>query len=397
MSQSNTKLEEHERLKSLHSYNILDTESEEDFNDIVELASDICGTPISLISLIDKDRQWFKARKGMSVQETSREVAFCNYAIKENKLFEIEDATKDERFANNPLVVGDPNIRYYAGFPLTTEEGYKLGTLCVLHKKPHQLNASQKKALQTLSKRVVNELELRRKISELNNLNVFKDKLLSILGHDLRSPLSAIDSVIQMIDQQILTESDIKKFRKLLRAEVNETLSLLDNILRWSTLYIQNTQSTFKKIDIKRVLQETFDLVQISLVNKKIKINDQSSHYSIYGDPEMIKLIFRNILNNAIKFSQQEGSIDITTLQDQAFVTITITDSGVGMTEEQIARILERKRSKSTPGTANEKGAGIGMLLTLEFLDMNNGKLAIKSQFEKGSSFIVTLPKAEKA
>lgn len=150
------------RLRALHSFNVLDTDPEEDFDALTRLASYICKAPISLVSLIDSQRQWFKSKLGLDVPETSRDVSFCQYAIQQEDIFQVEDATKNEIFKNNPLVTGNPNIRFYAGAPLVTAEGYSLGTLCIIDTVPRELTPEQKDALQTLAKEVVSHLELRR-------------------------------------------------------------------------------------------------------------------------------------------------------------------------------------------------------------------------------------------
>jgi adenylate cyclase len=162
---------EKDRLNSLYSYGILDTDPEEAYNRIVEVASCICGTPVSLITLIDADRQWFKAKKGTEVAETPREISFCNHAIQGNGVMEVPDALEDSRFQANPLVTSGPNIRFYAGSPLITPEGYKLGTLCVIDDKPHTLSEQQKKCLEVLAGQVVAQMELQRQVRELENIN----------------------------------------------------------------------------------------------------------------------------------------------------------------------------------------------------------------------------------
>lgn len=158
---------EPERLAALRGYGILDTPPEPDFDDLTLLASLICEAPIALLSLVDSDRQWFKSKVGMTISETSRDVAFCAHAILAPGLFVVRDAAADKRFANNPLVKSEPRIRFYAGAPLVTPGQHAIGTLCVIDHKPRTLSKRQLDALRSLSRVAMSELELRREVTEL--------------------------------------------------------------------------------------------------------------------------------------------------------------------------------------------------------------------------------------
>jgi GAF domain-containing protein len=167
MSVSPNRLEA-KRLKVLWEYEVLDTVPEEVFDDLTELAARICEAPIALISLVDENRQWFKAKIGITLGETSRDISFCAHAIKQADLFIVPDATRDKRFADNPLVTSEPKIRFYAGAPLITADGYALGTLCVIDKVPRDLLPDQRQALRILARHVVSQLELRTRTRALS-------------------------------------------------------------------------------------------------------------------------------------------------------------------------------------------------------------------------------------
>jgi GAF domain-containing protein len=164
-----------ERLRTLRSYKILDTRPEERFDELTQLAALICDAPISLISLLDSDRQWFKSRFGLDMQETPRAQAFCTHAIMQPEIFVVPDAAKDERFAQNPLVAGETHIRFYAGAPLAARDGHLLGTLCVMDRQPHALTDAQRRALGILSRLVIANIELRSDLRELRDALAVRD------------------------------------------------------------------------------------------------------------------------------------------------------------------------------------------------------------------------------
>ena len=183
---------EEARLAALRNYEVLDTLDEDAYDDITKLASFICATPIALISLVDKDRQWFKSSVGLQVQETPREHAFCAHAIlKSNEVMVVEDASVDGRFAHNPLVTGEPSIRFYAGAPLVTPTGQAIGTLCVIDREPRSLSSNEAQALRALSRQIVTQLELRRVVIELEHLNKEQTTYRTVI-EDLNAKLEAV-------------------------------------------------------------------------------------------------------------------------------------------------------------------------------------------------------------
>jgi GAF domain-containing protein len=180
---------EAERLNTLRGYGILDTHPEDRFDDLAWLAASICGTPFSKISLVDEDRQWFKSRIGLEVCQTPRGDAFCAHAIMSPELFMVPDASLDPRFAANPMVVGEPHIRFYAGAPLVAPDGNILGALCVLDQVPRQLSSDQLKSLRILSQQVMAQVVLEKNLRDLKTALQAREDLerdMQELVHDLQ-------------------------------------------------------------------------------------------------------------------------------------------------------------------------------------------------------------------
>lgn len=200
---------EHElrRQEALSQYQILDTAPEAVFDELTHLAVQICRTPIALISLVDARRQWFKARVGLTLTETPRELAFCAYTILQTEPLIVPDALNDERFATNPLVTAGPKIRFYAGIPLINEDGYALGTLCVIDYVPHQLSPHQVKALQGLALQAVSELNLRRNLSNALNQST-----------ELKQELSEVSAVLDNTFEGIYRLDNLGRYTAVNRA-----------------------------------------------------------------------------------------------------------------------------------------------------------------------------------
>jgi GAF domain-containing protein len=238
--------DEQERLQALRDYQVLDTDAEDDYDDLAMLASQICGTPIALVSLVDRDRQWFKARVGLERRQTPRDVSFCAHAILRDGTFVVPDTSADPRFANNPLVVGDESVRFYAGQPLVTPEGYAVGTLCVMDKSPRAMTPAQQEGLAALGRQVVKLLEMRRHICELNlaeeearaaraaaeSATRIKTRFVSSMSHELRTPVNAVIrySRILLEDPRFSTDYDAAEELQKIYGAGRQILGLLDEM-----------------------------------------------------------------------------------------------------------------------------------------------------------------------
>src|ERR687897_625001 len=199
---------ERQRLAALRRYRILDTEPEQAFDDLTLLASQICGPPMALITLLDDDRQWFKSRRGVSVTETSRSIAFCDHAIQQRRVYTVADALCDERFRENPMVAGEPRIRFYAGAPLVTPDGHALGTLCVVDRVPRTLTPEQEEALQALKRQAEAQLS---GVQRLTALVPYCSacQFIMVIPADPRSIATVTDGVTELLRERGWTDAEI--------------------------------------------------------------------------------------------------------------------------------------------------------------------------------------------
>lgn len=382
---------ERERLNALNEYHILDTPAERDFDEIAKLASIICETSISTVTLIDEARQWFKAKVGMDTPETSRDIAFCSHVINQDSVMIVPDASKDDRFHDNPLVTGNPDIRFYAGMPLVTPDGYNIGTLCVIDTKPKNLLPHQLFALQVLSKQVIKQMELRKKIFELERLNDTHRKLLSVIGHDLRSPLTSLYGLLELSEKYDLPPEEFKAKLPEVRQGFTAANALLGNLLEWATSQFEHNGIKRKIILLRHVLDQIVadNQQQFDRKNNEVE-NLVDTTCQVLADEHMLRAVLRNLLMNANKFTSH-GRITISHSPVNAMAEICIADTGVGMDKLQVSKLFNWDKRGSTKGTSGERGSGFGLLVSQEFVEKNGGRMWVESVPMEGSKFCFTL------
>ncbi|MGJ3233748.1 GAF domain-containing sensor histidine kinase [Marivirga sp.] len=390
---------ENERLKELRSLNILDSEQEKDFDELVELASIICGVPISLVTLIDADRQWFKSNKGLSTDSTPRDVSFCGHAINGEDVFIIENAVADKRFYDNPLVTDDPNIRFYAGMPIKSENGYNLGTLCVIDSKPKKLSETQIKALKILGGQASKLIELRDKklklesINEkLESLNQLNSQITSIISHDLKGPINSMRAYLNSNYIDANNPEELAQLFPLVKNNLNSLNELVENLLEWSR---STNEVNLTEVNVKETVLEICSLFEGNALDKGIELKcGIGDNLRVKADLAMIRFIMRNLINNAIKFTEN-GKVEVDIEKTEVHqAIIKVIDTGVGIPNDLLERIKLKDKKVSTKGTRNEKGTGLGLQLVREFLSIHKTELNIESEEGEGSTFSFALPLA---
>lgn len=394
---------ETERLKDIRRLQILDTLPEQDFDDITRLASQICGTPVSLISIIDSDRQWFKSKVGLEVDETPRNLAFCNYAIATpNEMMEVEDARKDDRFSSNPFVTADENpVISYTGIPLVSDRGYALGTLCTIDHEPKVLNEAQKEALQILASQVVRIFELRKANIDLESVSKEITKryeelemFAGVVSHDMKSPLANI----------ILTVETLKKKLDMYDLEdssVDTYMGYLKNSAKSMSGYIQGMLDYYKSDHTSH--DDTEEVALIPYLTKLVTMLDIDPSHEvvlpendtmIHVNKNALSQILLNIITNSIKYNDKAIlKLAIGFQEDKKFYTFTIKDNGPGIKPEDCEKIFELFNNLNATDNQGKKGTGIGLATVKKLIDGMDGNIEVSSVLCNCTVFTVNIPK----
>lgn len=400
---------EQERLQELIRYEVLYTQYEEDFDQIVQLASAICKTPISTITLLDYNKQWFKAKIGVDNAEGDRDTSFCGHAIVEDEtIMIVNDALEDQRFVDNPLVIGEPNIRFYAGYPLVSPSGYKLGTLCVIDSVPRSLTSEQELTLKTLGNQVVKlfELRLRNKEAEARNKLIeeqkqqleesksVQSKIISIIAHDVRGPVTSLKTMIELTKSKSLTEAETAQLFDMLDKQLDGTLDMLTNLVDWGSMLLKKGKLSISSVNISSVVEKLIKNLSPMVQMKKNQFqNLVPMDAEVMADENTLRFILRNIISNANKFTSAGTiTIDIQPNENKNLISIIVSDTGCGIPIEIQQQLFNPAKRHSREGTNKEKGSGLGLVLAKEFAEAMHASIEVKSDTGKGASFSITLP-----
>ncbi|MCF4101743.1 GAF domain-containing sensor histidine kinase [Gillisia sp. M10.2A] len=385
---------EESRLATLHDLNILYTEADDNYDNITQLASFICKVPVSLITLVGEEKQWFKSKSGTDMCESDRDISFCSHAIlKPRELMEVKDARIDPRFKNNPFITADFPIIFYAGMPLLSSNGTALGSLCVIDSKPNSLDENQKEALRVLAKQVENLFELRRQNLhlekmrlELKSKNSQLKEFAGTVSHDMKMPLA-----------NIIITSDILKAKYGKNID-EEGINYL-NYLKQSSFKLSNyitgildhyesdtlTDSLNEDFDIHDLLEQIIDLLNI---NYDCEINLPAENIIVNSNRSALEQIFLNLLGNSLKYNDKEQIvIDISCESDFNFYYFTISDNGIGIPEDKQTEIFELFKVLAETDRTGNKGNGIGLSTVRKLITSLGGEISVNSEIGKGTTF----------
>lgn len=377
---------EQRRLSALRDYAILDTPREGLFDDFTRIAAAVCKTPIAVVNLIDAERQWFKSEIGLGVRETPLDTSICAHAILQHDLFVVPDTQNDHRFVNNPLVTGDPGLRFYAGALLKTTDGLAIGTMCVLDTQPRELDEEQLGVLQALSRQVMVQLELRKTLRDAERTSHYRARLMAIMGHDLKSPLrtamyalgkvrgdvppahhARLDTVTQSLEQ---IDRDFTRLiatgggRDTYTANGVETIALAP--------FLDAVATPFRTLAARKGLQ--LRVAPTSLV--------VSSHATMLGT------LIGNLIGNAVKYTER-GGVLVGCRRRGDSVSIEVLDTGVGMPVEAVELLFEAFNQADS----GADGMGLGLWIVRQTAETLGHPIDVRSRVGRGTHLRVTVPR----
>lgn len=391
---------EAERIAALHSYYILDSGAEQEFDDLTTLASAICRTPVALISLIDGERQWYKSAVGVTISETPKEFALCAHTIAgSNDILIINDAREDKRFADNPFVTGDTQLVFYAGVPLINEDGFSLGSLCVIDTQKRSLTVEQEAALKILAKQVIDKLELRRKVigleqalKEVQLSRQFTEKFAAMAAHDIRNPLSSISLTAQAMKLRLqkLQDEGCLRLVDLQITSIQKLVVLLDEMLAYSRSP-ELLRSKKQPVMLHDFLRSVIDMIVVP-DNIVIQLPETDSQLTI--SVIAMEQILLNLLSNAIRYNDKaQGTVQISFSQDEHYYCFTVADNGIGIDKSYHEKIFGNTFTLKITDRYNKKGTGIGLSTVKELINVIGGKISVSSVPKEGATFLLMIEK----
>ncbi|OAB77315.1 sensor histidine kinase [Cochleicola gelatinilyticus] len=392
----NDKIEilEKDRLDFINSLELLDTLPEGEFDTLTKLASKFLKAPVSLFSIVDENRQWFKSRVGFEACETPRDVSFCAHAITQPEIFIVEDADSDPLFSNNPLVTAKTKpVKFYSGVPIIIDGKYPIGTLCIIDHKPRVLSNEEKEILIGLGKQVEKLIELR-----ITNLKVEKqqDELLKqhsrlqefagVISHDMKMPLANLIITSDILKKKYAHLLDKEGFKYLdyLKSSSLTLSDYIGNILKYyETEGITGQEKT--TFDVYELLEEIIELLQHT---EKTNIALPEDNLILHSNKAALEQVFLNLITNALKYNDKEVSeIEIECDEDETYYHFSVTDNGMGIDKKNIALIFDLYENLGNVDNKGNKGHGIGLSMIKKICVKLGGDIKVSSEPGIGTQF----------
>ena len=405
--------DEAHRLGRLRALDLLDTGSEDAIDSFTRLAAEMTGLPISLVSLVDEDRQWFKSAIGCIPQggQTPRDHSFCGHAILQDEIFEVENALVDERFCDNPLAVGEPHVVHYAGAPLVMPGGEHIGTLCVIDREPGKLNPKQRTLLAGLARMLVDVLLMRERDMAQTRLaklaaeraaiaqkqaeaaNLAKSSFLATMSHEIRTPINGVIGLTQLLARQTLPAT-AANYVRLIDNCANTLLGLVNNVLDLSKIEAGKVIIEAGDTDLPALVREISDVQAVRALEKQLAFSATvlpSVPRWVRLDGHRLRQILLNLLGNAWKFTDR-GTYSLNVSVAGPRLVFDVRDSGIGIARADQAELFRRYTQADTSPSRKYAGTGLGLAISRELAQLMGGEISLESDLGRGSRFTLELP-----
>jgi signal transduction histidine kinase len=387
------------RLAALHDAQVLDTPPEDDFDDIALLASEICHTPMGMVSLIDRDRQWFKAKIGVDFGEAPRDLSFCAHTITGAEMLEVRDARDDGRFADNPYVMADNGPRFYAGAPVVLDGVHSVGTVCVVDNQPRTLTESQRRALRSLARHASVQLELRRRArgadeiaDRLRELDQMKDTFLVSVSHEFRTPLSSIVGYLEILLEGAYEAEMARRFLTVMQRNSSRLLRLVEELLLVAGVTETGMELDLVDLDLTEVLRGALESVRVEADQRDVRLVDRGTGpVRARGDVRRLGQALDHLLGNAVKFTGAGGEV-IVRAHEGDRPGVTVTDTGMGIAEKDLPHVFDRFYRGRAAQVMAVPGPGLGLAIVRAIVDAHNGTVRLESEPGVGTTVDLTLP-----
>lgn len=401
------------RLAELKSFCILNTPAEALYDDVTRMAALFCDTPVSLISLVDENRQWFKSKVGISAQETPRDISFCSHAIKNAGIFVVSNAETDERFSSNPLVQNAPFIKFYAGVPLVTSQNLAVGTLCVVDTKPRVLTTEQLEILKALARQVVNNLEYRKtnlalkeKVLEIESQQkkMLHNSKMAALGemaggvaHEINNPIAIMSGYSQMLRSAVLQKTLSNEIALNTLDKIDLTIARIIKVVRGLREFSRNgDKDEFQESFVKLIVEDTLELCVARYRNEGItlRFNEVPADLSFDCRAVQVSQVLLNLLNNAADAvkEKKEKWVEVSCQDLGKVIHFKVRDSGDGIPGHLRQKIMQPFFSTKEPG----KGSGLGLSISMGLIGDHGGRLYLDEQ-DPNTCFVMEIPKKHSA
>lgn len=408
-------LDEKTRLEAVLSYCILDTPGERVFDELTSLAASHFGVPIALISIMGDDYKFFKAAIGTTLTRMERDLSFCSHCILGDEVMVVPDTRQDVRFLDNPLVTGETSIHFYAGAPLVTKGGVRLGTFCILGREPNEtFDLSSQESLQrfayiaselieqrilpqALEKAELQNAALEQRTKQEMAASQAKTDFLSNVSHEIRTPMNGILGMLQLLTGTPLDAEQLH-YAEVAQSSGSTLLALIDDLLDLSKIEAGKTTIDALAFDLSRSLQDVVEMWRIQSHTKGLRFSlcvGPSVPRRLIGDPGRLRQVLNNLISNALKFTYH-GSITIRVdsikdLQASATIRFSISDTGIGMTEDQSKALFQPFTQADASTTRKYGGSGLGLFISKRLVELMQGEIGIDSVPEVGSTFWFTI------